>query len=112
MHKQLFLDVLRIVHSHILLEKQRAFTKMMVEKLDALITQRVRCIGFIDLYQNYLRYFGFICPTRLNIRHHEFYYKHCTLCRRHIQIICHEDRMVYFMCMGCSHKKYTVFEVH
>lgn len=111
MQKSLFLEALGIVHSHMLFWEQKAFREALVKKLNTLVIQRIRCIGFIDLYQNYLRYYGFISPTRLDIRHHEFYYKHCNLCRKHIQVICHEDRMVYFMCMSCSHKKYTVFEV-
>jgi len=109
--KRLFLMALNIVYKHYIYDRYRLFHKNRIKILNEMILKKLKCISYIDLYKNSLRYFGFMTSHRLNIKHHEFYYKPCRVCKKHLQIICNEDDMIYFRCLSCHHTKYNIFKI-
>jgi hypothetical protein len=109
--KSLFLKALGIVYKHSIHDEYKTFDKNRKKKISICVSKKLKCISYIDLYQNYLRYFGFVSLHKLNIEHHEFYYKACKLCKRHLQIICNEDGMIYFRCLSCHHTKYNIMQI-
>lgn len=110
MEKKLFMAVLDIVHMHLLIENHQLVQKHRENLLNDLIQKKIKCIQYIDLYHNYFRFLSSPKIHRLDIRHHGFYYEACQLCKKHLQIICREDGMIYFMCLSCQNKTHNIFE--
>lgn len=106
MKKSLFLNVLHIVYSHVLFERYHRFDIRRRFILHTHIRKRIRCLQYINLHDDCFKTFAQI--NQSDIQHHEFYYKSCQLCKKHLQIICHQDNMIYFMCLHCEIKTFNM----